>query len=243
MPPANRTQQQLDYVAKRSLSRYGCFGCHDIPGYEGAKPIGTPLANWGRKDTSQLAFENIGVFLATHGLEENDHVGKFLRDSDSRLGETRPREHGDHGGGHGLDPTDFDPDTGFFVQSLNAHQRAGFLWQKLRQPRSFDFGTTETKRYDERLRMPRFPFNAEEREQVMTFVLGLTSEPPASKYIYNPGPREAAIVQGRHVLDKYHCAGCHVLDMERWKFAFEPGLFEEPPEVVDFPFVNPFATP
>jgi hypothetical protein len=69
-------------------------------------------------------------------------------------------------------------------------------------PRSFDFAATKTKRYDERLRMPLFPFDAEQREQVMTFVLGLTSEPPAEQYIYNPGPREQAIVAGRHVLDK-----------------------------------------
>ena len=65
--PNERTQRQLEYVARRSLSRYGCFGCHDIPGYETAKPIGTPLASWGRKDPSQLAFENIDEFLSTHG--------------------------------------------------------------------------------------------------------------------------------------------------------------------------------
>jgi cytochrome c2 len=226
MTAANRTERQLEYVARRSLSRYGCFGCHDIPGFETAKPIGTPLANWGRKDTSQLAFENINTFLATHGIEGTD------------------APHGDdHGGGHhGLDPLAFDSDTGFFLQALNSHQRQGFLWQKLRMPRSFDFGTTKTKRYDERLRMPMFPFNAEEREAVMTFVLGLTSEPPASKYIFNPGPREQAIVQGRHVLDKYNCAGCHVLDMERWQIAFEPETFESPPEVTDFPFLAPVVT-
>ncbi|MEX2093325.1 MAG: PDZ domain-containing protein [Pirellulales bacterium] len=229
MSSGNRTQQQLDYVAKRSLSRYGCFGCHDIPGYEGAKPIGTPLANWGRKDVSQLAFENIGVFLETHGLEQDGSDVPH-----GKLGDSH---------GHNLDPLDYDPDTGFFVQALNSHQRQGFLWQKLRMPRSFDYAATKTKRYDERLRMPLFPFNAAERERVMTFVLGLTSEPPAEQYIYNPGPREQAIVQGRHVLDKYNCAGCHVLDVERWKFAFEPGLFEEPPEVTDFPFVDPTATP
>ena len=65
--PNDRAQRQLEYVARRSISRYGCFGCHDIPGYETAKPIGTPLASWGRKDPSQLAFENIGEFLTTHG--------------------------------------------------------------------------------------------------------------------------------------------------------------------------------
>src|SRR5204863_9190280 len=65
--PNERARRQLEYVGRRSLSRYGCFGCHDIPGYETAKPIGTPLASWGRKDPSQLAFENINEFLAAHG--------------------------------------------------------------------------------------------------------------------------------------------------------------------------------
>src|SRR5439155_7641673 len=62
----DRARRQLEYVGRRSLSRYGCFGCHDIPGYETAKPIGTPLASWGRKDPSQLAFENINEFLSAH---------------------------------------------------------------------------------------------------------------------------------------------------------------------------------
>ena len=56
----------------------------------------------------------------------------------------------------------------------------------------------------------------------MTFVLGLTNEAPAARYIYQPSPRQQAIVQGRHVLDKYNCAGCHILDMERWDIAFAP---------------------
>ena len=60
-------------------------------------------------------------------------------------------EHEEGGHAHGLDPLDFDADTGFFLQSLNSHQRSGFLWQKLRQPRTFDYATTKTKRYDERL--------------------------------------------------------------------------------------------
>ena len=47
----------MEYVGRRSISKFGCFGCHDIPGYEDAKPIGTGLADWGRKDPSRLAFE------------------------------------------------------------------------------------------------------------------------------------------------------------------------------------------
>jgi cytochrome c2 len=267
----DRTKRQLEYVARRSLSRYGCFGCHDIPGYETSKPIGTPLSNWGRKDPAQLAFENIGAFLASHGV---DHMaapavaahGANLRHGESSIGETRLPEsmgvgdtrettveaieeehHEENGGGHGhgLDPLDdkYDSDTAYYLQSLNSHQRNGFLWQKLRMPRSYDYETTRTKRYDERLRMPKFNFTAEEREAVMTFILGLTSEAPAERYIYKPGPRQEAIVQGRHVLDKYNCAGCHIVDMDRWDIAFEPDWFEEPPSTTDFPFLIPQPAP
>ena len=31
----------LKYVGRRAIGKYGCFGCHDIPGFEDAKPIGT----------------------------------------------------------------------------------------------------------------------------------------------------------------------------------------------------------
>ncbi len=240
---ADRTQRQLKYVARRSIGRYGCFGCHDIPGFETAKPIGTPLASWGRKDPSQLAFENIGQFLATHGIEGTDkHVDAALRDANARLGETRPHKPDAHA--HGLDPRSdkFSSDDVYFLQSLNSHQRHGFLWQKLRMPRSFDYETTRTKRYDERLRMPKFPFDATQREAVMTFVLGLTNEAPAERFIYRPSPRQKAIVDGRHVLDKYNCAGCHVLDTERWDVAFAPDWFDQPAEVTDFPFVIPDFT-
>jgi cytochrome c551/c552 len=260
----DKTKRQLEYVARRSLSRYGCFGCHDIPGFETAKPIGTPLANWGRKDPAQLAFENIGTFLANHGVDVDGRGQNGIADDGTAhesigVGDTREttveaaadahaeEAHGEeHGGGHGhLDPLDdkYDSDTAYFLQSLNSHQRNGFLWQKLRMPRSFDYETTRTKRYDERLRMPKFNFTAEEREAVMTFILGLTTEAPAERYIYNPGPRQAAIVQGRHVLDKYNCAGCHVVDMERWQIAFEPDLFEEPPTPPEFPFLIPQPSP
>ena len=28
---ANRTDRQLEFVARRTIGKYGCFGCHDIP--------------------------------------------------------------------------------------------------------------------------------------------------------------------------------------------------------------------
>ncbi len=254
----DRAQRQLDYVGRRSIGRYGCFGCHDIPGYETAKPIGTPLAGWGRKDPAQLAFENVNEFLAMHGeFVPQRHGNKAAAGGATHhaagtgvgplalAANHGVKANGEDEEGHGINPLDdkYDADTAYFLQSLGSHERNGFLWQKLRMPRSFDYEATRTKRYDERLRMPKFPFDAAEREAVMTFVLGLTNEAPASKYIYQPSLRQQAIVQGRHVLDKYNCAGCHILNMDRWDIAFMPNQFDAPATTNDYPFLQPVVTP
>ena len=38
--------------------------------------------------------------------------------------------------------------------------------------------------------MPQFPFNADEREAMITFVLGLVADPPREKYVYQAQRRE-----------------------------------------------------
>jgi cytochrome c2 len=247
-----RTQRQLEYVARRTIGKYGCFGCHDIPGFEEAKPIGTALVDWGRKESSKLAFENIHKFLESHGINPEAATEEQLE----HAREAKPKEQeeastsgegvqeGHEGALHAehLAPGDFGPADSYFIQSLNSHARDGFLWQKLRHPRSYDYKTTHNKNFNERLRMPRFPFSDAQREAVMTFVLGLVKEPPASKYIYRPSPRQQAIVDGRAVLERFNCAGCHTLKMEQWEFAFAPGTFEEPAKDVDYPFLAPRFT-
>ena len=254
----NRTDRQLEFVARRTIGKYGCFGCHDIPGFEDAKPIGTALVDWGRKETSKLAFENIHKFLETHGInpETPEHDGRAggvspLSEPPENQGADAPRspqaeEHGDaHAVSHGhLDPGDekFSADESYYIQSINSHGRDGFLWQKLRYPRSFDYKTTRNKNYNERLRMPKFPFSDAEREAVATFVLGLVKEPPAAKYIYKPDARQQAIVDGRQVLDRFNCGGCHTLRMDQWEFDYAADTFDSPSEVVDFPFLSPRFT-
>ncbi len=104
----------------------------------------------------------------------------------------------------------------FFLDALLAHRREGFLWQKLRAPRSFDFAIAETKPVDEQLRMGRFVLTDSQRQSIATFILALTDESPAAKYVYRPDRRRQAIIDGRKVLDKYACAGCHTLELERW---------------------------
>jgi cytochrome c2 len=44
------------FAGERLISRYGCFACHNIPGFEKAQPIGTELTEAGSKLISQLDF-------------------------------------------------------------------------------------------------------------------------------------------------------------------------------------------
>ena len=69
---------QLTYIGRKTIGKYGCYACHDIPGFEDAKPIGTAIADWGRKESSKLAFEHITEYLGIghhggHGNEDQAH--------------------------------------------------------------------------------------------------------------------------------------------------------------------------
>ena len=242
------TNKKLEYIGYRTISKYGCYACHDIPGFEDAKPIGAALADWGRKDPSKLAFEHIAEYLHhAHG-------------------------HGGHGGGHGGDDhgdhshepegiqTVDEPEEGedlaehqrqlafdaeFYSEKVNDHDRAGFIWQKLKEPRSYDYAKARNKdSFNDRLRMPMFPFNYKEREAVITFVLGLVSEPPSPEFVYQPSAEREAIISGTKVLEKFNCKGCHIMEPEQWSIEFAEGHFGpqggNPNEA--FPFMRPNFT-
>jgi len=202
--------KKLRYVGRRTIRKRGCYGCHDIPGFEGAQPIGPALSDFGRKQESLLAFEQVHQFLARSPPEAEDEAAV---------------------------------DRDFYLDAIRGKRREGFIWQKLRRPRSFDFEKTQNKSYNEWLRMAQFSFTAEQREAIITFALGLVSDPPDQKYVHRPPRRRKAVVEGRKVLDKYACAECHTLRMDRWSFTYDPEWFEGPPELPSFDFVRPeFST-
>ncbi|GIW80176.1 MAG: hypothetical protein KatS3mg105_1983 [Gemmatales bacterium] len=202
------------YIGRKSLNQLGCFGCHDIPGFEKAKPIGTPLNDWGRKDPERLAFEDAIAFAEHHYYPVDRPV--------DRDGKAAPIQDGK------------EPYERYFLEALAHHDRKGFLYQKLRNPRSFDYD--RERAWDERLRMPQFKFargasvpgddseagrvlaEAQARETVMTFVLGLVAEPIPLQFVHQPSSDKRAIVEGKKVLDKYNCAGCHQLAPGRYEF-------------------------
>ncbi len=214
-------EKKLRYIGRKALSKYGCFGCHDIPGFEDAKPIGTGLADWGVKETSKLAFEHILEYVE-HG---HGHAASSSRGHDGQ-------DDADH-----VTSGPIETPPAFFLKQLESHSRIGFLYQKLTEPRSYDYHVVENKRYNEWLRMPQFSFDGDDREAIMTFILGLVADPPRAKYVYQPSPRKKAILEGKRLLEKYNCGGCHILSAERWELAYQPGAFEEQSMLPTFPFV------
>ena len=257
---AELLQKKLIYVGRRTIGKLGCVGCHDVPGLESSKPIGTTLADWGRKESSKLAFEHLAEYLAgqqsefgkshAHGDHEDGHGDE---DGDGH-------EDAAHAGHEHLDPATWDADgrdAGYFIEAMHHHQREGFLWQKLREPRSPDYHKTDTKGYNDRLRMPLFNWDKDPEtkqltekgrrqiESVMTFVLGLVAEPPAQQYVYQGDARQQAIVEGERVLARFNCAGCHLMTADSWSIDFDPEkhAFEPTPSAPGYPFLTPFFTP
>ena len=210
-------RMKLAYVGRKTISRYGCYACHDMPGYEDARPIGVALQDWGRKDTSKLGFEHIEEFLHHHGEPAGS---KFSSTAERVVSAHKKAAAG------GAEAGQFTPEeeasemsAAFFYDSLQRHGRPGFAWQKLRAPRSYDYQKTETKGYDERLRMPKFPLKEDEIEAIATFVLGLVAEPPAPEYVYTPSERDKTRIEGEFLLAKYNCTGCHVVELPKVTFA------------------------
>jgi len=63
---ANEREQDL---GSRAISRYGCFSCHDIKGFEKAQSIGTDLSEEGTKLVTRLDFAFITSIPHTSKLE------------------------------------------------------------------------------------------------------------------------------------------------------------------------------
>ncbi len=54
-------QEKLLYSGERLIRRYGCFGCHEIGGFEDAQKIGVDLSTWGSKMVTRLDFGYVDI--------------------------------------------------------------------------------------------------------------------------------------------------------------------------------------
>lgn len=54
-------EEKLTYAGENLIRRYGCFGCHEIGGFENAQKIGVDLSDWGSKMVTRLDFGYIDL--------------------------------------------------------------------------------------------------------------------------------------------------------------------------------------
>ena len=149
--PADLEQQLADpanvAAGEKLVRKYGCPGCHDIPGMESESRIGAELTTFGGKTHEELFF--------------GDRVD---------LKETW--------------------DT--------------WTWHKLKEPRGY------ATKWIEQV-MPQFDLADDDVTALRVFLKGRTEQKvPAS---YKPkNTREKDIVDGRRLVARYNCTGCHIIE-------------------------------
>ncbi|HET9228791.1 MAG TPA: c-type cytochrome [Thermoanaerobaculia bacterium] len=145
------------FLGEQTITKYGCYGCHDIRGFENAKPIGTELTQEGSKPLHQFDF------------------------------------------GH--------------VHSV-AHTRHDWVKTKVLRPRIWDEGKEKVKDYNELLKMPNFGMSEREAQAVTANIIGFTKETAAAarKAGASDGSRMASMAEGRKLITRFNCQGCHLIE-------------------------------
>lgn len=95
--------------------------------------------------------------------------------------------------------------------------RQAWLRAKLHDPRQFDEG--KYKKPEDRLKMPDFGLKEEEIESLVVLLTGLREEKLPEKYVARLTEKERSIVEGKRLIGKYNCIGCHQLDLDRLHLA------------------------
>jgi mono/diheme cytochrome c family protein len=165
------------------LNHYGCFGCHEIPGYEDAKPIGTELNGWGSKHADRLDF----------GMVEMDWKAKGLFNRETwltqKLSNTRFYDRG----------KDKKPFEKLKMPQFSQLAGPGVV--------AADEGAAHAADHSA---LPA-DLNADDRTAIMTFILSLTKDNTAASIQKQLSPAEAAVERGRKIVRDKNCIGCHIL--------------------------------
>ena len=181
--------EKLMFLGEKTISRLGCFGCHSIPGYENAKPIGTALNGWGAKSPTKLDYGHIAEYFDDQPADEHGN-----RDGTDHYYQEKIAEH---------------TRSGFLYQKL--HRPRSYDFKKTNE----DLKTWDERL---RMPQFAWANDPKAVEEIMTFVLGLTAERIGSRYLPKSKytPRQNALAHGAKVLNRYNCSACHVLEMPKY---------------------------
>ena len=187
-----KPDEKLLFLGEKTISRLGCFGCHSIPGFENAKPIGTALNDWGLKLPARLDFGHIAEYIADQPPDEQkSRDGTDLYYQEQVTHESR---------------------MGFLFQKLHRPRSYDYL------KKSEKYKTWDDRLRMPQFAWANDPAAVEE---VMTFVLGLTGERIPARYLpkIRYTPAQTALAKGSKALNRYNCDGCHVLEMPKFSIA------------------------
>src|SRR5258706_8694535 len=111
---------ERDKCGEKLVAYYGCFGCHNIAGFESYAPIAPELSGWAKKDTSKLDY---GYAIDDHHLQTHETFLAWKLDSpriyrrhpiDLRMADFDvPPRHAPPLTGVGLGPGESKPPPGF----------------------------------------------------------------------------------------------------------------------------------
>lgn len=168
------------------IRHYGCASCHEISGFEDEGRIGTELTQEGSKPIERLDFALL--------TEDAKKGGKDP---------IRREEVGPWYGGR------FPSDA---KQIGRWYTHKGFFEHKLLKPDVFDYdleGREKVKSPEEKLRMPDPHLTDQQRNALVTFLLGSQDPSVPANYKYLPGGAQKDIQEGWWIVKKYNCMGCH----------------------------------
>lgn len=137
-------------AGERLIRKRGCFGCHDIKGFETSEKIAPDLSNFSRKRLLEL----------------------------------------------------------FFGEAVEVKQTwQDYTFWKLKNPQIY-----ATERVEQL--MPNFGFTDGEAQTMMVYLKSLSTERVQPQFLRDLSDEERAIQDGRTLVKRYNCNGCHVIEAQ-----------------------------
>lgn len=181
---------RLKEIGRAKIRQYGCAGCHEITGFEDEGRIGTELTQEGSKPIERLDFA-----LLTEEAKRGGHNPILHPRIKEQLGPW-------YGGKYPADAKEIGP----------WYDTKGFFEHKLLAPHLYDYdvqGRIKQKKEEEYLRMPDPHLTDEQRNAIVTFLLGSQDPTVPASYKYTPGGAAKDVQEGWWIVKKYNCMGCH----------------------------------
>ena len=205
------TNETLSYAGKKLISHYGCYGCHEIAGFEDVKPVGAELTYHGSKMVKKFDF----------GLVQSEYTDSH--------GHEHYKDHLPH------------TNSAWFTQKLknpriyDTNASVDLNTEKLTNLDTVHV-INEFKAFQDKLRMPNFGFTDTEIEAVVTALMGFVKQEAQASKIMPRTTQNVFYEKGQSLIAEKNCQGCHLI--ENRGHAIKPALLDWMMEQPDYEDVS-----